>query len=243
MPRVLTPDDQQELKTLRDFFDPQKSAERLDSYGKWIFTAVASITALGTGLSNAAFQNLDSHGKPVYGLAVVLGGISLASAALLLTPQLSDVNRWSMDSMRAAIDHGNKNRRVYVIVASWTLALALVLAAIAPLVTSHYTARAVAPSDPDVQYSLAGNKLTVTISLSGLLTGSKVTAEVMRVAPAPESLLGRAVVPATDQGIAKTTIEVTLASGGSLRIKYTATNKDGFPRAGTQDFVCEIATK
>jgi hypothetical protein len=145
--------------------------------------------------------------------------------------------------MRLAIDHINKNKRVYVIVTSWTLALALVLAGIAPLVTAHYTLRTVAPSDPDVQYSLAGNKFAVTIRLSRLLPGSKVTAEVKRVGPAPETLLGRAVIPASDKGVATTTIETSLASGGTLRINYTATSASGSLRTGTQEFVCEIAPK
>jgi hypothetical protein len=243
MPRILTPDDQQELKVLRDFFDPQKSADRLDSYGKWIFTAVASITALGAGLSNTAFQNLDQHGKIIYGLAVVSGGISLASAALLLTPQLTNVNRWSMDSMLTAIDHLNKNRRVYVIAASWTLALALVLAAFAPIVSAHYMSRAAAPADPEIQYSLAGDKLTVVVSLTGLLPGSKVAAEVTQILPLPEALLGRAVIAADNQGIAKTAIDISLVSGGTIQITYAATDANNFHKTAAQEFVCVVPPK
>jgi len=162
---------------------------------------------------------------------------------LLLTPQLSNVNRWSMDSMRTAIDHINKNRRIYLIVASWTLALALVLAAVAPIVSAHYTSRAIAPSDPEIQYSIAGNKLSVAISLTGLLPGSKVTAEVKRLAPTMETLLGRAVITASDKGAAKTTIDTSLISGGRLRINYAAINSDNSPRTEIQEFACEVVPK
>jgi hypothetical protein len=243
MPRVLTPDDQQELKTLRDFFDPQKSADRLDSYGKWIFTAVASITALGTGLSNTAFQNLHSWGKIIYGFAVLAGGISLAAAALLLTPQLSNVNRWSMDSMLTAIDHVNKNRRTYVLSASWTLALALGLAAFAPIVSARHSSEAIVPTDPEIIYSFAGNKISVTASLSGLLSGSNVSVEVKRIAPSPEALLGRAVIRVNEKGVAKTTIDVVLLNGGTLQISYAAINSDNSPRVATQQFACEVVPK
>jgi hypothetical protein len=240
MPRALTADDQQELKAYRDYFDPKRSAESVDTYGKWIFTAVASITALGSGLSNTAFQALDAHGRLVFGLAVIAAGISLASSVLLLTPQLSNVNRWSMDSMRTAIDHINQSRRVYVIVAGWTLALALVLAAVAPIVTAYYPA---AFPEPEVQYSLSANKLTVTAALSGLLPKSNVLIEVRRVSPSPETTLGQATLAASDKGVAKATIEAPLSKSGKVRISYQATNQTNEQKAGAQEFTYDTATQ
>jgi hypothetical protein len=69
----------------------------------------------------------------------------------------------------------------------------------------------------------ADRRLTVTISCLTYCQAAKVTAEVKRIAPTPDTSLGRAVVLVSKIWIAKTVIETAFSTGGTLQINYTTT--------------------
>lgn len=131
--REVSPDEQQQLAALQGVFKPDEAMKRVNDFAKWIFATVAVVGTLGAGFSNAAFQTLSDAGRFVLAGAVLLVGLSLYAATRALEPQWMHTNLASRDSMLAAIEGNLRRRRRPLQAAAALFALALVLAALAPL--------------------------------------------------------------------------------------------------------------
>jgi hypothetical protein len=224
MSSQLSSDDLEELKALRQVFDYSASLKRLEDYGKWVFTAVASITALGAGFSNSAFKTLTRPGKTIFALALILAGASLSSAALLLSPQWQTVNRWSRDSMRAALAVQFRHRHIYTVAAGLLLSLALVLAGIAPAVSAFLSGQ---PTTPKLSYAYSKGTFEITLSLAGVAPDSDATLSVVRVENQdPEVPVAKVLLHSDQSGAGTRTFQFSGAPG-TYRLTYSCRTADG----------------
>ncbi len=224
MPRQLSSDDLAELKALRQVFDYGTSLKRLEDYGKWIFTAVASITALGAGFSNSSFKGLSGPGKIVFAVAIIFAGTSLSSASLLLSPKWQTVNRWSRDSLRNALFAQFKRRRRSAIAAGVFLSLALVLAGIAPGVSALFPTQ---PSISRLSYAFSKGTLEITLSLANVAPDSDAALMVDRVDNQNQSRsVARVVLHADQSGIASRTIQIS-AVPATYKLLYSCRTPNG----------------
>ena len=66
--------------------DPNAGFDRLDSYGKWLFTSAAVIGSLGAGFSNSAFSKLRGAGIWLFAFASLAPGLSLVAASRSVAP-------------------------------------------------------------------------------------------------------------------------------------------------------------
>ncbi|HLW54976.1 MAG TPA: hypothetical protein VKW06_19230 [Candidatus Angelobacter sp.] len=224
MATQMSTDDLQELADLRKVFDYNTSLQRVQDYGKWIFTAIASITALGAGLSNSAFRSLTTPGKLCFGLAIILSGVSLASSALLLAPQWLAVNRWSRDSMREALASQFKNRHRFTVVAAYSLAGALVLAGIAPAISTLCLPGA---TFSKLSYAYSKGTLEVSLALTHMAPDSNASFEIARADDPQKPVTVAQIALRTDEsGTATRTIQISVPAG-SYRLDYSCKTADG----------------
>ncbi len=134
--RQLSPDEIEQIRGLREQFKPEISWKRLEDFGKWLFVSVAVVGTLGAGFSNISFQNLDGYGKYVFALAIIFVGISLACAVFGLAPRKVMIVPDSRDSMRQTLSQQVAYRHRVMKWATLFFASALVLAALAPFISS-----------------------------------------------------------------------------------------------------------
>jgi len=76
VPRPLSDAEVKQLQSLQALFDPAASLKRVDDFSKWIFASVGVIGTLGAAFSNSALSGLAACGKVVFGVAVLLTGMS-----------------------------------------------------------------------------------------------------------------------------------------------------------------------
>jgi hypothetical protein len=224
MATVLSQDDIDELNALRKVFDYSSAVQRVEDYGKWVFTAVASITALGAGLSNSAFKVLSGPGKLCFAFAIVLAGISLASAALLLAPQWLAVNRWSRDSMRNGLILQFQRRRVLTMIAGYSLGLALVLAGLAPALSSLYPPT---PAITKLAYSYSKGALDITLSLANVAPNSDAVLEIIKIDNQMKNVpVAKLILHADESGAANRAIQIS-APAGTYQLSYSCRTASG----------------
>jgi hypothetical protein len=161
--RPLSPVEQQQQADLQALFKPADALKRVDDFAKWIFTSIAVVGTLGAGFSNSAFATLTSTGRIVLAIAILLVGVSLFAATLALEPRWVHANPSSRESMLAAVDVNLRKRRRPLRWAAGLFALALVLAASAPLVSAF--------SGREARVAL-GYELGADGKFTGLLTGT-----------------------------------------------------------------------
>ena len=174
-----TPSDLQQLEQLRSTFDPARAMDRVESFAKWIFGSTAVVASLASGLSNAAFSSLHTSGKLVLGLAIFLLGLSLAFAARALAPQWVPISYDKPRSMLHAIDLQFSRRRPLVQKAASCFGFALIVAALAPLV-SHLFADP-KPSPPrtlTLDYTLGAGDFAANLTAAGLVPGTELEMEI-----------------------------------------------------------------
>jgi hypothetical protein len=164
--RPLSPAEQQQLSDLQALFRPADAMKRLDDFAKWIFTSIAVVGTLGAAFSNSAFGSLAGWGKVLFGLAILLVGVSLFASTLALEPKWVHANPSSRTSMLNAVNENLRRRRVPIQCAAILFGLALVAAATAPLASTFTGSK-----KPSVilGYELkADGKFTGILSATGL---------------------------------------------------------------------------
>jgi len=165
-----TAEQKAEMASLRTVFDPKAALDRVDTYGKWLFTSAAVVGSLGAGLSNAAFTKLHGPSTWLFATAVLSLGVCLIFASASLAPQWVDANYYQLDSMRGAVNKQFAKRQFRLTSASIFFALALFLAAIAPLVSLSPI-----KSEPSIHYSIdEKGGLDASLEASDLQAGTVV---------------------------------------------------------------------
>jgi hypothetical protein len=212
--KVVSQEDKTEFESLRTIFDPKAALDRLDSYGKWLFASAAVVGSLGAGLSNTALSKLRGPGVWVFALAVVALGICLVAASRSIAPHWAKARVAELDSLRAAINTQFKTRQHQLNLAAGFFALALVLAAVSPLVSLITGA-----SVPVLHYSLdEKGSLDAGLEANGLDPGT--TIEIRLDGPKGSAIqLPSAAATADDNGQVKLSLKMT-------GISSTATSVD-----------------
>jgi hypothetical protein len=131
--QIVSQEQKSEFDSLREVFDPKAGIDRLDSYGKWLFTSAAIIGSLGAGLSNSAFSKLHGAGVWLFAFAVLALGFSLVAASRSIAPHWINALLNDLVSLRHAVEEQFKARRRQLSVAAGLFAFALVLAALSPI--------------------------------------------------------------------------------------------------------------
>jgi hypothetical protein len=139
LPRPLSDAEVKQLQALQALFDPAASLKRVDDFSKWIFASISVIGTLGAAFSNSAFSSLAPCGKYVFAVAVLLTGVSLFAATMAIEPSWVHANPASREAMLAAVDANLRARRTPLRIAATLFALAVVTAALAPLVSLQCT--------------------------------------------------------------------------------------------------------
>jgi len=193
-----------EFDSLRGMFDPKAAVERLDSYGKWLFGSAAVVGSLGAGLSNTSLSKLRGAGVWIFALAVVSFGICLVAASRSIAPHWIEAKLAEISSLRKAVNSQFKSRQKQLNVAAGFFALALALAAVAPLVSL-----VAGKNVPVLHYSLdeKGN-LDAGFEASGLDPGT--TMEIRLDGPKGSAVqLPSAAASADDNGQVKLSLKKT----------------------------------
>lgn len=131
--QVVSQEEKAEFDSLRAIFDPKTGLDRLDSYGKWLFTSAAIVGSLGAGLSNSAFSKLRSAGVWLFAFAILALGFCLVAASRSIAPHWINALLNDLASLRCAVGQQFKTRRRQLAVAAGLFAFALVLAALSPI--------------------------------------------------------------------------------------------------------------
>jgi hypothetical protein len=126
-------DEVAELDELRALLKPEQSLTAIDQFSAWLFATVAVVGTIGTALGATGVSDLHGRGRSLYAWAVVSLGISLAFATFARIPQLSRFNRYSALSMRRQLNRILLIRATLLVLAGIAFAVALGLAAFAPL--------------------------------------------------------------------------------------------------------------
>jgi hypothetical protein len=163
---IVPPEVKAEFDSLRTVFDTKSALDRVDSYGKWLFSSAAIVGSLGAGLSNAAFSKLRGLGAWSFALAVVALGVCLVAASRSVAPQWVEVRLLDLESLRSAVNSQFKKRQTLLTIAASFFALALALAGLSPLISLATTPK----SGPNIHYTL-DDKGTLDGGLEG--TGLK----------------------------------------------------------------------
>jgi hypothetical protein len=130
-----SPQQQQEMLSLRMLFDAKASVDRLDAYARWLFGSATIVGALGAGLSNSSLSKLHGAGIISFAVAVSVLGVCLVAASLSIAPHWEQVKLTDLESMRSAVNDQFVRRRVALCIASLSFACALLIAAISPLLS------------------------------------------------------------------------------------------------------------
>jgi hypothetical protein len=135
-PRLLLPGEVDQLVALQGAFSPVESLKRVDDFAKWLFATVAVVGSLGAGLSVTKLEALSPIGKYVFGGAVLLVGLSLGAATFALQPRWMHARFSSRDSLLEALEGNLAKRRRPIRCAGVLFAIAVWLAALAPVVSA-----------------------------------------------------------------------------------------------------------
>lgn len=201
-----------ELKELRDLFKPEVSAKALEAFSTWLFATVAVVGTVGTALGATGVNELSGGGKKFYAWAVVALGASLALATVARIPQLSRFNPHSALSMRRQLNRILLIRAVALVLAGIAFAVALMLAAWAPLKSAE------SGEMPGVSmtYSLPENgRLVARFAVGDAQPLTAIFSELRTRAPSPPASLPRARAMTNADGEAS--ISLKLKNASSLR--------------------------
>jgi len=216
--RPVSPDEQQQLAALQGLFKPAEAMKRVDDFAKWIFASIAVVGTLGAGFSNAAFQTLSDAGRFMLAGAVLLVGASLYAATLALAPEWVDVNPASRGSMLAAVEAKLRRRRRPLQAAAALFALALVMAASAPLanVVSAWARSAHVVLNYEWK---ADGKLSAQLAGVGLNAYAPVELSLETAAAPPvEQVRTRKAADANGKAEASLDVALSLPAGTALRL-------------------------
>jgi hypothetical protein len=217
-----------ELKELRDLFKPETSAKALDTFSTWLFATVAVVGTVGTALGATGVNELSGGGKKFYAWAVVALGASLALATISRIPQLSRYNPYSALSMRRQLHRILLIRSVALVLAGIGFAVALMLAAWAPLKSTE-SGKLPAVS---MTYALPENgQLVASFAVGDAQPLTAIFSELRTRAPIPPASLPRARAMTNADGDASISLKLKKASS-SRRVVLVGRwiNRDGVPQ-------------
>jgi hypothetical protein len=179
MSRILGPDEVTRLQALQAFFAPDATAKRVEDFGKWVFSAVATVGTLGTGFAVFGSSSLNDRSRLVYAVAMLFVGISLACAVMVLTPAFLKINPNSLQSLNFEFSRSIKNRRGWTISAGVFLVFAFIAAGIVPACSIKFSPP---PAQfPGLSYTFESSKLTIRLVLKDLKPGSDASIDVTKV--------------------------------------------------------------
>jgi hypothetical protein len=159
----VTPEEKAQTDALRACFDPKASLDRIDSFAKWIFSSCAIVGALGAGLSNSAFTKTHGIGTSLLAGSILCLGISLVTACWGIHPDLESIRIYDPDDLRTKVNSMVKSRQRFLGVATFFYGLAIVVAAIVPLLSAMGNQRI-----DKITYSIDGKEaLSADLALSG----------------------------------------------------------------------------
>ena len=205
------PEIKAEFDSLRAVFDTKTALDRVDSYGKWLFTSAAIVGSLGAGLSNTSFAKLRGAGIWSFALAVVALGACLVAASRSLAPQWVEVKLTDLTSLRDAANTQFRNRHRLLTAAAFFFALALTLAALSPVISLVAGAKV-----PSIHYALDDKGvLDGGVETSNLESGTVVR---LRVEVDGKAQMPVGVATPDETGQVKISLKTTIAtiSGGKV---------------------------
>jgi hypothetical protein len=132
-PRVLSADDVELLKKQRDLVLPSARLATYDDFAKWLFTTITVVGTLAAAFSNTALKGLSGTGVKLFFIAVGFVGLSLALAIILRGVEPKDPNWQSLDDMLDKSKRAVLSKRRLAWAAGGLFAVAIVLAALAPI--------------------------------------------------------------------------------------------------------------
>jgi hypothetical protein len=133
----VSPDEIELLKKYRDIVMPAARLAGYDEFAKWLFTITAVIGTLGAAFSNSALKALRGPGVTVFFLAITATGLSLALAVIQRSVDIPKLNWQNLDDMLQKTEAALRTKRVLAWIAGTSFAIAILLAALAPLLTAR----------------------------------------------------------------------------------------------------------
>ena len=235
----MSADDVSLFERFRGNFLPDTRIATYDNFAKWLFGLTATVGALGAGLSNTAFSKLTGLGIVAYGIAVLLSGAGLAAATFALSIDLPDANWDSLDAMFKAMKDPLNEKRLMIRAASILLALALVAASAAPLISlfSH----GANPPSLGLTYAFASGAVEAEFTKERVKSGSVISLRISStdtsqkevLLAAPNSIVAR-------NGIADIHIPKAVVPGDAASVKIVAEFDEGSgPKQKTAEIVIQ----
>lgn len=130
--------------------DPEKAVERLDIHGKYLFSIVSVVSGLLTGFGIYSPQLSSVFRNPLIFLPVCLLAFSLMLAMIGITPQIKDVERFNIVSIKKYYRFQVLWRGWFIRLAGGAFALAILSAALVLASMAH------APISPMLAFELSG---------------------------------------------------------------------------------------
>ncbi len=232
MSRILGPDEVTRLQALQAFFAPDATAKRIEDFGTWVFGAVATVGALGTGFALLGFTTLPDAAKLVYAVSMLFVGLSLGCAVRVLTPEFLRINTNSLQSLETEFARSIKSRRGWTIASGVLLAISFVIAGVVPAFSVKLSPPPAQPSC--IGYTYESSKLTIKFSLRDIKPGSDVTIDITKVVTDANKMAHTETVfedqlQADANGKLERTTVLDNSATDPLTIHYKAVGKDGAP--------------
>jgi len=155
------PEVKAQTDSLRSFYDLKASADRIDTYAKWVFASSAVVGVLGAGLSNGLVAKATGWSIILFTSAVACLGASLVASCWSIAPRVDKVRLNDPKDMRTKANEYFVRRRWSIKFAASLYGIALSLAAGVPLASLCAPERSV--------------KLTYAVDGKGVLTADLVT--------------------------------------------------------------------
>jgi hypothetical protein len=193
--------------SLRMVFDAKTALDRVDAYGKWLFSSAAIVGALGAGLSNATFSKLRGLGVWTFALAVLALGACLVAASRSIAPQWTEVRLFDLESLRRSVNDQFRKRQNVLTIAAGCFALALALAGLSPLISLATSPHAV----PNIHYTI-DEKGSLDCGLDGTAMDPGTTMELRIEAPNAKEQPPLSAATVDESGQVKLSIRTSLAN-------------------------------
>jgi hypothetical protein len=209
MPGKVSQAQKDRLAALVDLLSPMRSLDRIDTFGKWLFSGLGAVGSLAIGLSVTAFSRPKGLGELTFVLAVAVLGISLACASMALAPALATYNPNSLSDMQGAVADVLKRRWKIVRLATFGFVVTLLLAGLTPAADGISIGR-------EASHLIINYQLSETGILTVQVTGQHLqpfTPLVGQVKPVPGCPAGRA-APVASSAVTNS------SGGGRVSLRY-----------------------
>ncbi|MCY1018026.1 hypothetical protein [Pyxidicoccus sp. MSG2] len=194
------------LDKLRALFEPQKSAERLEAFGTWLFGGTAFFTTLVGFYAYTVHDQVKAGSQFFFTIALALLGLSMASAARMKTPALKTFNPDSPSSMLKALEERATERSGQLKYASACFAAALAFAGAAPALGALFSSAPVAQVATSYTRDASG-KLSAVLKATAMKPGDVFGARI-RKQGAPQAVLLEGSQTVKADGTGELTLEV-----------------------------------